>query len=389
MKIGVIKIYPVRVPFRLHPPSWKQVQTNVTNIVIEINDAKSRVRGFGEGCLPPHKQIFMEDWIKAAASFLSVDTFPWNLNSIYEIQAYIGSLPTLSSLNPVVCAIETALLDLLGRRQGKPLSAYFPSRHAAGFIRYAASIPACFSKKQAAQMSRAARHIGITTLRLGIGSNPMQTLKRLEAVTTVFGNRCSLGLNPGLTWDLDSYRAHIPLLERFPIHAVEDPMPIQADGLAELAGRFKSMGIKLIAGQTAATVDSAAVVVSAGLHDAASIQLSRSGGFQRSLALIDYLRRNGVDFQIGCHPAETAILSSAGHVLNLLCCDAVDRETTGAQFVDGTDRSAAAFQINHGGKALPSQGTGLGATVNHAAIAPLRQNRFNGKQVALTIKPVG
>ena len=388
MKIGVIKIYPVQVPFPLRSPALKDIP-HATNIVIEITDSKNRVRGFGEGCLPPHKQIFLGDWIKAAASFLSVDTFPWNLNSIYEIQAYIENLPVLSSLNPVVCAIETALLDVLGRSQDKPLSAYFPSHHAAGSIRYAAAIPAWLTRKQAVMVSRAVIQQGITTVRLGIGGNPRQTLNRLEAVTAILGNRCSIGLNPGLSWDQASCRAHIPLLERFPIHAVEDPMPLGTNGLSELARTLKSRGIKLVAGHSAATVDSVAAIVAAGLHDAASVQLSRCGGFHRALTLINYLRRADIGFQIGCHPVESCILASAGHVLNLLCRDAVAREAACSQLMAGADTSDGIFLPGPGGRAIPAKGTGLGSRVNRETVARLRQRRLNGKRVALTIKPAG
>ena len=70
MKIGVIKIFPVRVPLRLRGLSKNDSPASFTNIIIEISDAKNRFRGYGEGCLPPQKKIFLEDWIKAAAAFL-------------------------------------------------------------------------------------------------------------------------------------------------------------------------------------------------------------------------------------------------------------------------------------------------------------------------------
>ena len=89
MKLGVIKIYPVSVPLQVGRPSSNHPKFNSTNIIIEIRDSKNRICGFGEGCLPPQEQLFLEDWIKAAASFLSVNTFPWDLNSIYEILDYI------------------------------------------------------------------------------------------------------------------------------------------------------------------------------------------------------------------------------------------------------------------------------------------------------------
>ncbi len=387
MKIGAIKIYPVLVPLQRWRPSQKHLKFNSTNIVIEISDSKNRFHGFGEGFLPPQKQPFLEDWIKAAAAFLSMNTFPWNLNSIYEIQAYIDSLPALSSLNPIICAIETALLDVLGRGQEKPLSAYFPSHHYTSCISYTASVPAWFSHRQTTETCHAAKNLGIKKIRIGVGDNPKHNLNRLETVTGIFDNRCTLSIDPGFTWDEEIARAHIPLFERFPVRSIEDPMPVQARGLAELSGTLRSMGIRLIAGRSAATVEAAANIVTGGLHDIISIQLSRSGGFHRSLKLINCLRKTGFGFQIGCHPAEACILSAAGHVLNRLCNDAVSRSAGCSKFMPGPETNAGISLLCQGGAAAPAKGTGLGMHVTRKNVSRLKKSPFKGTRTTLTIKP--
>jgi len=388
MKIGVIKIYPVRVPLRLRSATPKHSPVSFTNIIIEISDAKNRFRGYGEGCLPPQKQIFLEDWIKAAAAFLALNSFPWNLSSIYEIRSYIESLPPLPSLNPVVCAIETALLDILGRKQDKPLSAYFPSHHYTACINYTAKIPSGLSNRQTVAFCRAANNLGIRQVRLGVGADPKKTLKRLEAIMSIFNSRCTISLDPGLAWNPEITQAHMPLLERFPIWAIEDLMPLGKNGLAQVAGTLKPMGIKLIAGQSALTIEDAQQIVSKGLYDALSIQLSRNGGFHRSLKLVDYLRQNAFDYQISCHTAGSCILSSAGHIFNLLCRDVVNRDVVYAKSVKGFETVTGVNWLRSGGTALPMRGTGLGENVNRENIVRLKLNRFNGKTTTLTIKPV-
>jgi len=384
MKIGVIKIYPVRIPPRLRSANQNHSPVSFTNIVIEINDAKNRFSGYGEGCLPPQKQIFLEDWIKAAAAFLSVNSFPWNLSSIYEIKAYIESLPPLASLNPVVCAIETALLDILGRKQDKPLSAYFPSHHYTTFINYTAAIPSGLSKRQTVAFGRAANKLGIRQVRLGVGVDPKKTLNRLETITNIFDNHCTFSLDPGLGWNAEITQAHMPLLERFPVRAIEDLMPVAKKGLTKVTGTLKPMGIKLIAGQSALTIDDAQQIVSAGLHDAFSIQLSRNGGFHRSLQLVNYLRQNECDYQISCHTAGSCILSSAGHIFNLLCRDAVNREAVYAKSVKGFEMVTGVTWLRSGGTAVPMKGTGLGMHVNRDTISVLKKNRFNGHATTIT-----
>lgn len=388
MKIGVIKIYPVKVPLRLRSSTQNHAPVSFTNIIIEISDAKNRFRGYGEGCLPPQKQIFLEDWIKVAAAFLSVNSFPWNLSSIYEIRAYIESLPPLASLNPVVCAIETALLDILGRKQDKPLSAYFPSHHYTTCINYTAAIPSGLSKRQTVAFCRAAHTLGIRQVRLGVGKDPKKTLKRLETIANIFDSRLTFSLDPDLAWNPATTKAHIPLLERFPVRAIEDPLPLVENGLGQVAATLKPMGIKLIAGQSALTIEDAQRVVSLGLHDAFSIQLSRNGGFHRSLQLVDYLRQHEFDYQISCHTAESCILSSAGHIFNLLCRDAVHREAVYAKSVKGFETVTGVTWLQMGGTAVPMQGTGLGTHVNRDTISTLKKNRFNGHATTITAESI-
>jgi L-Ala-D/L-Glu epimerase len=163
-------------------------------------------------------------------------------------------------------------------------------------------------------------------------------------------------------------------------------MPAHAKGLAELARTLKPMDIKLVAGQSAATLESAADIVAGGLHDTISVQLSRSGGFHRSLKLINYIRRAGINFQLGCHPAEACILSSAGHVLNLLCNDAVNREATCSKLMPGSGMHPGISLLSHGGGAAASRGTGLGMHVNRETVSSLKKNRFDGRRTTLTIK---
>jgi L-alanine-DL-glutamate epimerase-like enolase superfamily enzyme len=174
-------------------------------------------------------------------------------------------------------------------------------------------------------------------------------------------------------------------LQRFPVRTLEDPLPVHTQGLPELARALRSMGIRLIAGQSAATVEAAADIVALGLHDSVSVQLSRSGGFYRSLKLINSMRQIGFNFQIGCHGAESCILASAGHVLNLLCNDAISREAVGSKMLNGAESATGMILFKHGG-AIPSKGTGLGTHVNSKTVSRFEIRRLKGKQTILTIK---
>ena len=105
------------------------------------------------------------------------------------------------------------------------------------------------------------------------------------------------------------------------------------------------------------------------------------------MQLVNFLRQNEFDYQISCHTAGSCILSSAGHIFNLLCRDAVNREAVYSKSVKGFEMVTGVTWLRPGGTAVPVKGTGLGENVNKENIARLKMNRFNGKVTTLTAKP--
>ncbi len=80
--------------------------------------------------------------------------------------------------------------------------------------------------------------------------------------------------------------------------------------------------------------------------------------------MIDYLRLNGVGFQIGCQLGESGVLSAAGRVLCLLCRDAVYYDGSYDQFLLQKNVTTENVSFDSRGKAGPLNRPGLGVTVN-------------------------
>ena len=104
-----------------------------------------------------------------------------------------------------------------------------------------------------------------------------------------------------------------------------------------------------------------------------NVRLSKCGGFHRSLAIIDFLRAQGLHFQIGCQLGESGLLSAAGRALALLCKDAL--------YVDGSydtlllkeNITLENVSFGPGGRAGPLAGPGLGVRVSRQQIERLNR----------------
>ena len=86
---------------------------------------------------------------------------------------------------------------------------------------------------------------------------------------------------------------------------------VAMDEAVGLAARARSLGMELMACESAPTMAAVERIIAGGLHAAINVKLCRSGGFFRSLEIVQRLRTAGLRFQIGCTLGESGLLSAA------------------------------------------------------------------------------
>jgi muconate cycloisomerase len=142
MEITQVKIYPVQLPFSADFSHSLRKRSWVKNIVVEVVAEQDNLSGYGEGA--PRSYVTGESQdstITSISGFTKIETFPWNLNDVSQIWDLIDSLSNGNKQNAAICAIETALLDLLGKHQKKNIIEYFPKHFHTDTVYYGATIP--------------------------------------------------------------------------------------------------------------------------------------------------------------------------------------------------------------------------------------------------------
>ena len=94
-----------------------------------------------------------------------------------------------------------------------------------------------------------------------------------------------------------------------------------------------------------------------------NVRLSKLGGFFRSFKIINYLRTNQLDFQIGCQLGESGILSAAGRSLCVLNRDAKYYDGSYDAFLLRSNITTENISFGKKGRAGQTEGFGLGARV--------------------------
>jgi L-Ala-D/L-Glu epimerase len=364
VRINLINIYKLLLPFSYEFAHSLRKRNSVKNVIIEIIADKGQIIGYGEGA--PRSYVTGETQDGAASSvkdLIEKYIFPWELNDVDQIWDFVDSLPDEKDHNSAICALEMALLDTLGRRQNKPIVAYFPHDFYVNVIHYGAVIP-LGSQGTITETCHIIKEMGFSKLKLKMGKDFEQNRVTLNTIVKVFKDDYDLKVDVNGIWDRGMAFEYIPILKEYSVRVVEQPMSPNDPGIAEFAQSIKEDGILLMADESACSLEDMKKLVKDGYYNMINVRLSKCGGFRRSLQVINYLREKGVSFQIGCQLGETGLLSAAGRVLSLLCGDAVYYDGSYDKFLLKENITSKDVSFGPGGKAEPLKGPGLGVEVN-------------------------
>ncbi|MBW2003946.1 MAG: hypothetical protein JRI72_04945 [Deltaproteobacteria bacterium] len=371
MRINRVHVYKILLPFQGDFFSARKKSAYAKNIMVEIVGDKRDIRGYGEGA--PRQDETGESQASAAkkaTELIKRTSFPWELSDVSQIRDFVDSLPNQKRYNSAICAVEMALYDALGKRQDTYITEYFPRDYYADTIHYGFTIPLA-QKVSTLEICKWINDMGIKHLRIKMGKDFEQNKRAIETVRSVCGDDSELRIDPNGVWNQHIAFQHIPLIKEYKIKVVEEPMEKDDPGLGEFAEIIRSMDILLMACQSAPTLKDIEKVIKKGYHQMINIKLSRSGGFRRTLRIVDYLRNSGISFQIGCNLGESGILSAAGRGLCLLCKDAMYYDGSYDRFLLKENITADDVSFGLGGEAGPLNGPGLGVKVNSKALEQL------------------
>ncbi len=374
MQIEKVKIYPVFLPFALHFSHSLRKRSSVTNVIVEIIADHGDIRGYGEGAPRSYVTGETPDVVaKNIRRFLRQDKFPWTLNHVSQIWDFVDRLSGNKLFNSAICAVETALLDALGKSQNRSIIEYFRQDYRAHTIHYGAALPLA-DTQTIRELCRRIKKMKINKLKLKMGKDYVQNKDIIDAVRQVFEDNYDVKADINGAWDYTQAVRHLSLINNYKINVVEQPMMPDDPGIAEFARLIQASNAILMADESVCSFSDAALMVKTGHYKMVNIRLSKCGGFRNSFKIIDYLRRNGISFQIGCHLGESGILSAAGRVLCLLCGDAVYYDGSYDKFLLKENVTANDISFGPGGRAGPLDGPGLGVIINHESLARLSEN---------------
>ena len=353
MRLTSVEVIPYALPFKEPYVTARGVLRQREMVLLRVRDGDGVV-GLGEAVpLALRGGVTLGDVVRELES--------WREHS--EVEG-------LSA--PAQCAVETALMDLRGKRIGKGLGE--ETGHEA--VECNATLVAGPPDAVAAEAEKWAQ-AGFTTFKLKLGAESAKTVdmrgssrtresgdvEQVRAVREALGAGARIRVDANEAWDLETAKATLCALEPFEIELAEQPVA----GLTAMAELAAATSIPLAADESVATLGEAEEAVALGACAYTGIKLSKVGGPEEALAIADVIPAyvtSALDGPVGIAAAAQVALSLAetGHPERLDLAHGLATQRLFASTI-----AAVECELRDGMLHLPP-GRGLGVEIDEDAL---------------------
>lgn len=292
------------VELRLAEPLRISRSTTTARHAVRLTVEHQGLHGYGEAVTSVYYGLdtgALHRWLHLASRALA--RFP-------DPETALATLPGDATATPpaVTAAVESALLDLAGKRAGEPVHRLLGA--AAPPAAATARTIGITAPSRAAVVAARLADRGFSVLKVKAGSaDPEDDLARVRAVRAAApGVRLLLDPNGG--W---SGSAAPRLLGRFAelgVEAVEQPVaPGDPEGLARLAARSP---LPVVADEDAVSFEDARRL--AGRVHGINVKLAKCGGPGAALRIAALMAGSGTDLMLGCLAASSLGIAPAVHL---------------------------------------------------------------------------
>ncbi len=350
MRLSSVEVIPYALPFREPYVTARGVLTRREMVLLRVRDADGVV-GLGEA---------VPLALRGGVSLVEV---------VRELEGW-GEHREVDGLSaPARCAVETALMDLRGRRIGKGLGEGVRDEAVACNATLVAGPPDAV----AAEAERWARD-GFTTFKLKLGAESAKTVpqggfsrtrdvEQVRAVREALGAGVRIRVDANEAWDLETAKATLAALEEFEVELAEQPVK----GLEAMGALAANTSIPLAADESVANLAEAEEAAALGACSYTGIKLSKVGGPEAALAIADILPAyitSALDGPVGIAAAAQVALSLAetDHPERLHLAHGLATQRLFASTI-----AAVECEVHDGELHLPP-GPGLGVEIDEEAL---------------------
>ena len=373
MRIDKAKLFHLNIHFKVnfvHAMASRSYSDSII-IMLEGNGFKGYgeavVRDYVSGSLGEKNDILNNARIAAEEI---IRTFKVKELRIANLKSYLSGLKIEVSRLPILCAVETALLDILCKAEGKDVYELLDTEPVHKKITYGGTLP-ILAVKAAEKLLTGFKQLGITNLRVKLNNNIKYSKEILKKARLILGDNFDLRVDANASWNLESAFSSLKICREYDVSTVEQPFGRGSKLFPKLINSQEAKNFHFVADESALTVEDVCKAGQDKSFDMINIRLSKNGGLFKSLLLAEKAEEYGIKYQVGCHVGETGILSSAGRVLASLVNNPVYSDGSYDEYLLSDNITKANLTFGTGGEASIIRGKGLGFEIDESKLRRL------------------
>ncbi|MGX1561812.1 enolase C-terminal domain-like protein [Streptomyces sp. NPDC055506] len=212
--------------------------------------------------------------------------------------------------NNLLCLLETAVLDWLGRRSGLGARELLPGEAE----EERESLPV----SQVLDLSLEAEEFLATRgpfhfVKIKASDDIEHDARTVRTIRDKLGDDVPVMVDANMCWTPENSVGHAHRLREAGVDYVEEPLP--KGSWEALRALRRDGGLRIMLDESVCTAQDARTAVESGACDAFNIRVSKNGGPLPAAGLVAYARENGVRFQFGVQVAEVGPLINSGRAL--------------------------------------------------------------------------
>ncbi len=370
MRLASLEVFSFPMPFRAVFRHASARRDRTENLIVAAS-SNNGLTGYGEGC--PRSYVSGET-VAGGLAFVDRhrDSLVNDVHDVPSLKSWIGEHGAEIDRNPAAfCAIELAILDLLGQAAASPVEDLLGIPALSGEYRYSAVLGDAPYPVFRWQYHRY-RRFGFHDFKIKLSGDLPKDRRKIR-VFRAAPDVLQVRLDANNFWESpDVCVGHVNALQH-PFLAIEEPLKAgDFEGFGQVARDCGSRVILdeslLRAGQLEALGD--------GDHWIVNVRVSKMGGIIRSLEVAEAAEKRGIGVIVGAQVGETSILTRAG----LAVMSGIGGQLVAAEGAFGTrllreDLAAPCLMFGPGGilragDAVTERSSGLGLRVRRDALAP-------------------
>jgi len=273
------------------------------------------VTGYGESC--PRPYVTGEDMDSVTAFFKRHhDDVVTSIHDLASLEQWVASHEADINQHPAAwCAIELALLDVLGKQTGNNIEALLGINALQGEYVYTAVLGDSPIEAYSKQVKQYAA-MGFDDYKIKITDDVASNQVKINLVKESIPN-ARIRLDANNLWT-DSVMA-IEHLEKLPapLFAVEEPLA--AGDIKGMNAIADALGIRMILDESFLNKSHFQFLLDKPEHWILNLRVSKLGGLIRSLECAELAKQYGIHCIVGAQVGETSLLTRAGLSLAQAC----------------------------------------------------------------------